>query len=333
MKALSVKQLPKFNKDTLDSQGEIPPSRQGGAIKINLEEATELYDEAISLVKSVFDNAAKDLPIDGKPVADLVWRICENITLGDRGIIYLANRSTPRHYLCSQSVNVCILSILVGVGLEYETARLNELGIAALLHDIGMVRVQEIAQKPRRLTEAEIEEVRKHPLYGAEILQKMNPLNETALLVCKAHQAYKKRKGVSLQLPDPVKEYAQIVCLVDIYVAMTQPRPYREAKLSHNAIRELVGEVGADLFDSRVLKTLVAQIGIYPIGSWIKLNSNEIARVHTQNPNFPLRPVVEVLFDAQGRALAEPRLLDLFKKQVLYIKEPLDLSKLRLEKP
>ena len=282
-------------------------------------------------MKSVFEKVADDLPIEMKPIAEVVSKICENITQGDRGIVYLSNRSTPRHYFYSQSLNVCILSILVGAGLGYDAARLSELGIAALLHDIGMVKVMEVAQKATPLTQKELEEVRKHPLYGAEILKRLSPPAEIAALVCEAHQTYKKGKGDSLQLPGSVKEYAQIVCLVDIYVAMTQPRPYREAKLSHHAMRELIGEVGIDLFDARILKTLVNQIGVYPVGSWVRLNTNEIARVCVQNPTFPLRPVVEVLFGAQGRALAEPRSIDLFKKQVLYIKEPVDLSRLRLE--
>ena len=317
MEAISVTQPPKSDKNRLE-------------MTINLEEATELYDEAISLVKSVFEKAAKDLPIETKPIADLVSRICENIAHGDRGIVYLSNRSTPRNYFYSQSVNVCILSILVGVGLGYDSARLSELGIAALLHDIGMVKVMEIAQKPTPLTKEELEEVQKYPMYGAEILKRLTPPNEAAFLVCKAHQACKKGGEINSQLPGPIKDYAQIVCLVDIYVAMTQPRPYREPKLSHNAMRELIGEVGVDLFDARILKTLVNQIGVYPVGSWVRLNTNEIARVTVQNPTFPLRPVVEVLFDTRGRALVEPRLMDLFKKQVLYIKEPVDLSRLRL---
>mgnify|MGYP001586313370 CR=1 FL=1 len=126
-----------------------------------------------------------------------------------------------------------------------------------------------------------------------------------------------------------MKEYAQIVGIVDVYVAMTQPRPYRDAKLFHEAVRELVGEA-SQIFDTHLMKTLVNQIGIYPIGSWVRLNTREIGRVTAQNKNFPLHPEVEILFDTQGQFLENPRTYNLFKQQVIYIKEPVDYQKFKL---
>ncbi|MFH1857815.1 MAG: HD domain-containing phosphohydrolase [Candidatus Omnitrophota bacterium] len=297
-------------------------------MSIDLESAAKLYEETTALVKKVFSEAGRGDPIHGREVSDFVWRLVEHMTLGDRGLVYFTNRSTPQNYLIAQSANVCILSLFVGIGLEYDTSQLHELGVAALLHDIGMVRCLNLAIQPRKLTPVELEEVRKHPIYGAEILKRSHDISGTAIFVCKEH-----RQRVAQEPADPEKqklrEYAQIVGIIDIYVAMTQPRAYREAKLSYEAIRELIGET-YEIFDTRIMKTLVNQIGIYPIGSWVRLSTKEVGRVVEQNKNFPLHPQVEILFSANGEFLQEPRRCDLYRKQVIYIKEPVDYEKVKL---
>lgn len=296
---------------------------------IDLEGAAQLYEEATLLVKSVFVRAERNEPIEGKEIHAFVWRLVEHMTVGDKGLIYFTNRSTPQNYLIAQSVNVCILSLLIGIALGYDTSQLNELGVAALLHDIGMVRCSKLAAEPRKLTPQELEEIQKHPVHGATILEKISGLSETAVYVCREHRRRNWGKE-SLSAPaEKMKEYAQIVGIVDVYVAMTQPRPYRDAKLFHEAVRELVGEA-SEIFDTHLMKTLVNQIGIYPIGSWVRLNTREIGRVTAQNKNFPLHPEVEILFDTQGQFLENPRTYNLFKQQVIYIKEPVDYQKFKL---
>ncbi|MBI4437196.1 MAG: HD domain-containing protein [Candidatus Omnitrophica bacterium] len=298
-------------------------------MSVDVEGATHLYDEATALMRRIFQQAEQNEPIDGKEIAELVWRLVEHMTLGDKGLVYFTNRSTPRNYFIAQSVNVCILSLLVGGALGYDTSKLHELGVAALLHDIGMVKVLKIATQPRKLTPEELEEIRKHPTYGVQILQKIDLLHESTLFVCREHRRRKWGKAPASPSEKLAREYAQIVGTIDIYVAMTQPRPYREAKLSHEAVRELIG-TALEIFDTRVMKTLINQIGIYPIGSWVKLNTEEIARVVGQNQNFPLHPIVEILFDPKGHFLETTKTYDLFKQQILYIKEPVDYQKLQL---
>ncbi len=296
---------------------------------IDLEGAIRLYEETTALLKKVFTQAEKDEPIDGREIAEVVWRLVEHMTLGDRGLIYFTNRSTPRNYVIAQSVNVCILSLLVGIGLGYDTSQLHELGAAALLHDIGITHYLHLAAQPRKLSEEELENIRKHPIQGVAILKKIPGLSESALFVCREYRKRKWDKSPASVEERTLREYAQIVGILDIYVAMIQPRPYRDAKLSHEAIQELIGE-DLEIFDTRVMKTLINLIGIYPIGSWVKLNTEEIARVIEQHPDFPLHPSVEILFDPQGNFLEIPRTYDLFKQRVVYIKEPVDFRRLQL---
>ncbi len=296
---------------------------------VNLEDAAILYEEATALVKKVFDQAGRNQLIDGREISSLVWRLVEHTTLGDRGLVYFTNRATPQNLLVSQSVNTCILALVIGMGLRYDTAELNQLGAAALLHNIGMVRHLETIGLPRKLTPRELDAVRQHPVDGEEILKKVGEIEPAVLFVCR-HQYRKSWEGVTVA-PHQTRwqEYTQIVRLVDIYVAMTQPRPYREPKLSHEAVRELIGE-SHDIFSTRIMKTLIDQIGIYPIGSWVRLNTDEIARVVEPNRNFPLHPVVEVLFDNRGESVDSPKQYNLYQQRMIYIKEPVDYQKLNL---
>lgn len=300
-------------------------------MSIDLEGGARLYEEATVLVKKVFLQAGRGDTIEGHEIAAFVWRLVEHMTLGDRGLVYFTNRSTPQNHLIAQSVNVGILSLLVGIGLGYDTSQLNELGLAALLHDIGMVKCAKIAEAPRKLTPQELEEIRKHPVYGVEILKRIEGVSKTTLFVCREHRRRRWDRSASSPFEEQMKEYAQIVGIVDIYVAMTQPRPYREAMLAHYAVRELIGEA-LDFFDSQIMKILINQIGMYPVGSWVRLNTKEIARVVAQNRNFPLHPIVEILFDAKGRFLDKPKTYDLYQQQVVYIKEPVDDQTLNISK-
>jgi len=294
---------------------------------VDLAEATRLYDQAMALVKKNFLQAQEEGTVDAKETTEFVWRLVEHITLGDRGLIYFTNRATPQNHLIAQSINSCILSLIVGADLGYDTFELNELGIGALLHDVGMVKFPKVGA-PRKLTQEELEEIRQHPQQGVEILKKSG-LSDTVIFICREYHRRNWENDPFTTQEERLREFAQIVGLIDIYVAMTQPRPYRDGKLCFEAMRELIDE-SSEIFDSRVIKTLVNEIGIYPIGSWVRLNTREVARVVGQNKNFPLHPVVEIVFDSRGHFLEEPKRHDLYRQKIIYVKEPLDYRNVKL---
>ena len=127
-----------------------------------------------------------------------------------------------------------------------------------------------------------------------------------------------------------LSEYARIIAIADTYEAAIHSRVYRRSP--HEVIKEMLSSASGS-FDGRVLKAFINLIGIYPAGSYVELNSAEIAKVISSNDNFPLRPVVHIIFDSNRKRLNEPRLINLAKQFNLYIKDQLsDEDVLRLTK-
>lgn len=287
----------------------------------------EVYQELLALIKDVLARGAKDEPVEGKEIVVKMDRLVDQIALACEELMGLTGKSTPDNYLYGHSVNVCILSIGVGLGLGYNKSRLIELGTSSLLHDIGMIKVMDIAQQPQRLTKAEYEAVKEHPIYGVEILKKARELPKVAIYV--AHGQHERMTGAGYPRglkDDQINEYARIVGLVDTYEALTHPRPYRKKFLPYEAMKEILKNKA--LFEPRFLKILIAELGIYPVGSWAELNTGEAGKVVRVNKGFPLRPTVNVIFGPDGRKLEEVKSIDLTKHPTLYIKKPLDDSEL-----
>ncbi len=300
--------------------------------RIGRPEPEEIYQELIALIKDVLAKGARNKPIEGKEIVAKISRLVDQIALAGDELMGLIGRSTPDNYLYGHSVNVCILSIGVGLGLGYNKSRLNELGVSSLLHDVGMIKVIDIAQQPRGLSKKEYEAIKEHPIYGVEILEKARDLTKVAIYV--VHEQHERMTGAGYPRglkDDEINEYARIVGLVDAYEAMTHPRPYRKKFLPYETAKEILKDKA--LFDPQVLKALIEQIGIYPVGSWVKLNTDEIGRVVRLTKAFPLRPTVNVIFGPDGRKLAEVKSVDLTRHLTLYIKKPLDNSELEARFP
>ncbi|HCJ66349.1 MAG TPA: hypothetical protein DHV62_03250, partial [Elusimicrobia bacterium] len=131
--------------------------------------AEQIYGEAINFIKKILDSLNKERPIlDFKLVNQTVKKIVAKVLSTDTQIIFLVNKSTPDNYLYAHSVNVCILTIKLASRLSWSEDKLTLLGICALLHDVGMIRVLSLANESDKLTPQKYEEVKKHPIYGKD---------------------------------------------------------------------------------------------------------------------------------------------------------------------
>ncbi len=284
----------------------------------------EIYEEALSLIKEVFDGKT----IKGRWLNELVTRIANRLLMKDMLLLNLVNRSTEENYLYAHSVNTCILAIQVGLGLDYNKSKLMQLGLASLLHDVGMVRVLDIVFKSDKLTIEEYTRVKEHSLQGAKMLSQVADWRdidrEIPQAVAREHHERYNGTGYPQGLKqEEINEYARIVGLVDVYEALTHQRSYREKILPHQALKKVADESGK-LFEPDVVKALINQLTIYPVGSLVQLSSGEIARVGAPNKDFPLRPVVNIIFDKQGGRLDRLRSIDLSRDGDYHIKGPVD---------
>ncbi|TRZ94566.1 HD domain-containing protein [bacterium] len=281
-----------------------------------------LYLMGIQLIREVLTNAEELKPISLVQLAHWVGDIVDCLISTDAELLRLFYEYASDNYLHSHMVNTAIMSTEIGLGLDYNKSQLSELGLAAFLHDIGMIKVAKLEMQERRLSESEYNEVKNHPVYGADILSKIKDIAEPIIYVAKEEHERMNGAGYPNGLKNgEISEYARIVMIVDVYEALTHNRPYRKKVSPHEAVKELIAS--NSLFDSLILKVLINKVGVYPLSSWIELNSNEIGRVTINNNEFPLRPVVNILFDATGHKLRESRTINLAKQFNLFIKNAL----------
>ena len=222
--------------------------------------------------------------------------------------------------LAAHSANVCIYSLILGRGVNFSEEKLIELGITALLHDIGMVFVpNEIVNKIGKLTTSELQQIRKHPYYTYKILQTLGEKYLWIAKVASQEQERENGQGYPNELKgDEIHDYAKIIGIVDVYEALTHNRPQRKGYMPHDAVKLILG-TQKDLFSNDVKRLLLTKLSCFPLGSYITLNSKAICKVIEIYEDAPLRPTVEILFDSQNRRLQKKKIIRLTDAPLLYI--------------
>jgi hypothetical protein len=239
-------------------------------------------------------------------------------------LVVMALSSPPGPPLVTNLINVGILGTKVGIGLGYYGEELRRLALAGLVHDIGIFAIpQQLLNKSARLTSEERALVENHPRLGSEIIARLGP--DYAWLAEVVLQAHERGKGQGY--PNKLKgreihELAQIIGLVDIFDALVSPRPYRRRLLPHEAVRELL-VTERTAFPREIMKALVEQLSVYPLGTIVRLSGGEQGVVVRINPRYPSRPVVR-LDEAAELGSTTPRTLDLGALPLVSIVETVD---------
>jgi len=231
--------------------------------------------------------------------------------------------------LAKSSINTAILSALIAQELGLPKHKVHNIVAGALLHDVGMFRLSKgITEKKGGLSEAELEQVKSHTLHSSKVVSKelFGP-QEVNLIALQHHERWD-GKGYPDRILGPAIEIgARIVSVADAFEAMTSKRSYRNSMIGYQAIKNLMAD-NARRFDPAVILTFTKIMGIYPIGSVVKLNNSAIARVVKVNTSAPMRPVVQMLMDEKGKIIdANDRTtVDLLAEKTLFIKNALDPS-------
>jgi HD-GYP domain-containing protein (c-di-GMP phosphodiesterase class II) len=272
--------------------------------------------EAASLVEALRSGTACEIGLLDAAAAALV----ESLRQGDGLLVHALAGGETHLDLPSHMVNVAILAVKIGQGIGYGEEDLQRLALVSCLHDVGMLIVpQNILEKPGRLDPDEVALIRQHPEKGFQMLQTLGPALDWVATVALHEHEREDGSGYPQGLKgDEIHEYAKIVGLADLYEALTHSRPYQKTRISFDAVKEIMS-VDRSRFPNRILRGLIQGLSTFPVGSLVRLNSKEIARVVATNPTFPLRPVVEILKDSRGEWLPSPRRVDLAQNSLLYI--------------
>lgn len=287
-------------------------------IKDVVSEQTRL--ETLRLVKNSFNALERNRHLNVRAVRSVVDGLIDEILANRDILINLVDIRTYDDYTFQHSVNVCILSLMTAITLGYNQLRLKELGIGALLHDIGKIRIDKaVLNKQGDLSSEEYEEVKRHAEYGFDILRSYDEIPLLSAHIAFQHHERWDGKGYPRGLAQTnIHEYARIVAVADVYDALLADRPYRPAYSISQAVT-IVSRMASVYFEPRCVAALISNIALFPLGSVVMLSSGDTALVVDVNKNAPTRPVVRVIFDPAGRKLSEPREVDLTKFSSIYI--------------
>lgn len=291
---------------------------------------SQTYENAILRIRQIMEDISNDKTIKGKDIFNLAINIINALLIKYDEFLSLINNlamyNKENGYLYPHSLNVAILVTNLGLASGYGRSRLVDLCAAALVHDIGMLKIpQEIIEKPGKLTKKEYELVKKHPIYGIRFLNNIIDSTKTESEV--VYQHHEKKDGTGYpegKRGDEISKHAQIVSIAEVYEALTHPRPFRSYRIiPFKAVKMIIQETGSH-FDPQLVKVFFNCITPYPIGSYVLLYTNEIGRVIRVNKNLPLRPHIEIVLDSEGKPPEKPRRIDLAKSHILYIKKAID---------
>ena len=256
----------------------------------------------------------------------MVGDIESQIQLNSNVLLNLCHIKTHDNYLYSHSVNVSIVAMIIGRGLRLDDNTLKNLGLSALLHDFGMTKIDKaIYDQDQKLTAEERIRIERHPVYGYELLCNAEDFSEDILLGIKQHHERFNGSGYPDGLSgEEISLFGRIIAVADVYDACLSMRKHRPRMTPYETLKNLLGE--SRLFDIKNLKALVTSMSIYPIGSFVRLNTGENAKVIGINHGFPFRPDIRIYLDRNHQKLEKPIRINLSDGDYTqtYIQETLD---------
>lgn len=222
-------------------------------------------------------------------------------------------------YTFHHSINTTVISLILGVGLRYSEQQLTELGIGALMHDIGKTKVPEqILRKKEALTKEEFEEIKRHTQYGFETLRKASDLGIVSAHISFQHHEKWDGSGYPRGLKrTEILEYARVASVADVYDALSSPRVYRGAFQPYESYEYILAKSGME-FDPKIIENFSKNVAVYATGSGVRLSNKQRGTVIKQNPNFPMRPWVRIFYD-HDQQLSQPMDLNLMDHPSLII--------------
>ena len=275
--------------------------------------AARIVDKSRQAVVLMFHEVRMGKAVDANNARALVEDIASSVMRNPGALISLARLKTADDYTYMHSVAVCALMIALAAQLGLDDESTRDAGLAGLLHDIGKVAIApNILNKPGKLTEAEFVSVKAHPAAGHQILLEAAGVGPVALDVCRHHHEKMDGSGYPDRLSgDQISLYARMGAVCDVYDAITSNRPYKRGWCPAESLRRMAGWSGSH-FDPAVFQAFVKSIGIYPVGTLVRLESGRMGVVLEQQIGKSLLlPKVRVFFSSKSLAHIAPQLVDL----------------------
>lgn len=285
---------------------------QGRTTREELASAAQIHQEAHQTIQEVMSDIRLGKHSEMESIEPAIRGVVDSIFRNSGALIQLGGIRTKDQYTFAHSVNVCALLTSFARTLKLGNDITRQIGIGGMLHDIGKMRVPDtILNKPERLTEVEFDEMRRHVQHGVDILGEVSWISPISLQVTAQHHERYDGSGYPAGLKgDQISQFGQMATIVDVYDALTSVRVYHRAMPPAMAIRK-IQEWSGQYFNVELVSHFIRSVGIFPLGTLVRLESGLLAIVVEHSGANLLNPVVRVVYDTVKRSRGEPYDLDL----------------------
>ncbi len=263
----------------------------------------ELRQKATFTIKKIFNSIEsnptinKNLKSNIAALKSIIDEIMSQIISTDIALVNIRDLKNFDDYTYYHSVNVAVLSILIGRALGLKEDQLRELGISAILHDVGKIFIgAEIINKPDVLTMEEYEMVKEHSREGYKYLKDdFNVPSKVYVSILQHHENYDGKGYPSGLSKEQIFLYARIISVADVYDALTSERPYKRAEAPNKALEYILQNEGKK-FDPQVAKVISEKFAPFPVGTFVKLSNGMMGIVVENFSNTCLKPKIKIFW-------------------------------------
>jgi HD-GYP domain-containing protein (c-di-GMP phosphodiesterase class II) len=278
---------------------------------LDREESSSMYRGAVQLSETIHKQALSNESPESKPIHYCVDKLIGQLMLHNKHLLEFTD-AADEQYQYAHAVHVCMLSVKTAIGLGYDREHLKEIGVLAYVHDIGMNEYTDLVGRPLILSKKKHRDLKKHYPFIASQIEKAHEISDMAFdIALQEHSAAGHNPDGLINL------YRQIISLADLYETAIHLSLHRDAVMPFKVMQGII--TMKSLFDYRLMKTFIDVVGIFPMGSIVRLNTDEIGTVTGINTGFPTRPVLKVMYDRHGSAIAQKKVIDLTKQKAVYI--------------
>ena len=276
--------------------------------------AIKICAKSRQAVTSMFQEARMGKALSADDALPIVEEITTSVMRNPGALIGLARLKDKDDYTYMHSVAVCALMVSLARQLGLDETQIRQAGLAGLLHDVGkMMTPLEVLNKPGKLTDAEFVMVKNHPADGHKMLLEGEGISDIALDVCLHHHEKVDGNGYPEKLTnEQISLYAKMGAVCDVYDAITSNRPYKNGWEPAEAIRKMA-EWSKGHFDPLIFQAFVKSIGIYPVGSLVRLESGRLGVIIEQTEKSLLTPKIKIFFSIKSNSRVAPEIMDLSK--------------------
>ena len=277
-----------------------------------LPAARAIHNNAKGLVEALHEDVVDGEKLDTEAVAEVVERMMDSVSRHPDALVWFSNLKDRDEYTAIHSLNVCMLAVTLAAWIGNDARAIKEMGIGALLHDVGKLKVPlEVLNKPGKLTDEEFAIMKKHPEYGVEILKNSPDLTQASLEIVRDHHERLNGRGYPAgRKGSEISYYSQIAAIADVYDAMTSDRVYQKGRTPAEAIKLMISLEGD--FNDDLLRQFADYLGDYPVGSMVELNTGEVGFVIPSHERQE-KPTVLLVLDFKKRRYFPQRVRDLMR--------------------